>query len=104
MSFFKKFFTREKEKDLEKGLEKTKTNIFSKITKAVAGKSTVDESFLDDLEEILISADVGLDTTIKIIDRLQERAARGKYSNTNQLNDLRHAEVVARMAENETTT
>src|SRR5690625_7537113 len=86
MSFFKKFFTREKEKDLEKGLEKTKKNIFSKITKAVAGKSTVDESFLDELEEILISADVGLDTTIKIIDRLEERVARDKYINTNQLN------------------
>src|SRR5690625_803052 len=104
MSFFKKFFTREKEKDLEKGLEKTKTNIFSKITKAVAGKSTVDESFLDELEEILISADVGLDTTIKIIDRLEERVARDKYINTNQLNQLLKDEIISLMAENETTT
>lgn len=104
MSFFKKFFTREKEEDLDKGLEKTKSNIFSKITKAVAGKSTVDESFLDELEEILVSADVGLDTTIKIIDRLEERVARDKYINTNQLNQLLKDEIVALMAENETDT
>ncbi len=102
MSFFKKFFTREREEDLDKGLEKTKTNLFSKITKAVAGKSTVDEEFLDELEGILVSADVGLDTTIKIIERLEDRVARDKYINTNELNALLKDEIIALLAENET--
>ncbi|MFQ5448785.1 MAG: signal recognition particle receptor subunit alpha, partial [Saprospiraceae bacterium] len=66
MSFFKKFFTKEKEQELEKGLEKTKSGFFDKLSKAVAGKSTVDVEVLDELENILISSDVGLDTTIKI--------------------------------------
>lgn len=102
MSFFKKFFTREKEEDLEKGLEKTKSSLFSKITKAVAGKSTVDEEFLDELEGILVSADVGLDTTIKIIERLEDRVARDKYINTNELNTLLKDEIVALLSENKT--
>ncbi|WP_236978301.1 signal recognition particle-docking protein FtsY [Membranihabitans maritimus] len=102
MSFFKKFFTKEKEEDLDKGLEKTKTNIFSKITKAVAGKSTVDEEFLDELEEILVSADVGLDTTIKIIDRLEERVSRDKYINTSELNSILKDEIIQLLAENNT--
>ncbi|HMP29073.1 MAG TPA: signal recognition particle receptor subunit alpha, partial [Saprospiraceae bacterium] len=72
MSFFKRFFTKEKEEDLDKGLEKTKQSFFGQITKAIAGKSTVDEEFLDDLEQILISSDVGLETTVKIIDRLED--------------------------------
>ena len=91
MSFFKKFFTREKEEDLNKGLEKTKTSFFSQVTKAIAGKSKVDESFLDDLEQILISADVGLSTTVKIIERLEERVARDKYLNTEELNQILNA-------------
>jgi fused signal recognition particle receptor len=72
MSFFSKFFSKEKEEDLNKGLEKTKESFFSQISKAVAGKSKVDIEFLDELESILISADVGLETTVKIIDRLEE--------------------------------
>ena len=71
MSFFKKFFTKEKEADLDKGLEKTKESFFSQIGKAIAGKSKVDKEFLDQLEQILISSDVGLETTVKIIDRLE---------------------------------
>lgn len=102
MSFFKKFFTKEKEEDLDKGLEKTKSSLFSKITKAVAGKSTVDEGFLDELEGILVSADVGLDTTIKIIDRLEERVAQDKYINTNELNALLKDEIVTLLSENRT--
>src|SRR5690554_704207 len=102
MSFFKKFFTREKEEDLDKGLEKTKSSLFSKITKAVAGKSTVDEEFLDELEGILVSADVGLDTTIKIIERLEDRVARDKYINTSELNNLLKEEIVTLLAENKT--
>jgi len=102
MGFFDKFFTKDKEKDLEKGLEKTKSNIFGQIAKAVAGKSTVDVSFLDELEQILISADVGLDTTIKIIDRLEVRAAKDKYFNTNELNTILKHEIVTLLAENNT--
>lgn len=104
MSFFKKFFTREKEEDLDKGLEKTKSSLFSKITKAVAGKSTVDEEFLDELEGILVSADVGLDTTIKIIERLEDRVAWDKYINTNELNALLKEEIVDLLSENKTAS
>ena len=75
MSFISKYFTKEKQKDLDKGLEKTKSGIFGKISKAIAGKSKVDESFLDELEEILVEADVGLKTTIKIIEHLEEKVA-----------------------------
>ena len=76
MSFFNKFFNREKEQDLEKGLEKTKEGLFGKISRAVAGKSEVDEDVLDELESILISSDVGLDTTVKIIERIQANPVR----------------------------
>ena len=82
MSFFNKFFTKEKEEQLEVGLEKTKKNFFSQITKAVAGKSRVDEEFLDELEQILISSDVGLETTVKIIERLELKVSEDKYLNT----------------------
>jgi fused signal recognition particle receptor len=102
MSFFKKFFTKEKEEDLDKGLEKTKTSFFSQITKAVAGKSTVDEAFLDDLEQILIASDVGLDTTIKIIDRLEARVAKDKYINATELNDILKDEIIQILTENKT--
>jgi len=83
-------------------LEKTKQGFFSKITKAVAGKSTVDLEFLDDLEEILISSDVGLPTTIKIIDRLEARVARDKYINSNELNQILKDEIGNILAENNT--
>ncbi|MCB9034686.1 MAG: signal recognition particle-docking protein FtsY [Chitinophagales bacterium] len=91
------------EADLQQGLEKTKQGIFSKISKAVAGKSTVDIAFLDDLEEILITSDVGLQTTIKIIDRLEARVAKDKYINTNQLNQILKDEIATILAENNTT-
>jgi len=100
MGFFDKFFTKEKEEDLDKGLEKTKSNIFGKITKAVAGKSTVDEEFLDELEGILISADVGLDTTVKIIERLETRVSKDKYLNTEELNNILRDEIVTILGEN----
>ncbi len=102
MSFFKKFFTKDKEEDLEKGLEKTKSNIFSKITRAVAGKSKVDEEFLDELENILISADVGLDTTVKIIERLEEKVAQDKYIDTEELNDILKRVISSILSENNT--
>ena len=103
MSFFKKFFTKEKKEDLDKGLEKTKESFFGKISRAVAGKATVDEEVLDELESILISSDVGLDTTIKIINRIEERVARDKYINTEELNEILRDEIVRLLAENNTT-
>lgn len=102
MSFFNKFFTRDKEEDLEKGLEKTKTSIFSKISRAVAGKSKVDDEVLDELEGILISSDVGLETTVKIIERLEERVARDKYVTTSELNNILRDEIVQLLTENKT--
>ncbi len=102
MGFFDKFFSREKKEDLDKGLEKTKEGFLGKITRAVAGKSTVDVSVLDDLEGALISADVGLDTTIKIIERIEARVARDKYLNTAELNNILRDEIVQLLAENQT--
>ena len=102
MSFFKKYFSRDKKEELEKGLEKTKEGFFGKITKAVAGKSTVDESFLDELENILIQSDVGLDTTIKIIEKLEERVAQDKYINTEELNAILKKVIVDILTENNT--
>ncbi len=102
MSFFKKFFTKKKEEDLSEGLQKTKEGIFGKISKAVAGKSTVDISFLDELEGILIQSDVGLDTTIKIIDRLEKKVAEDKYLNTNELNSILKKVITDLLSENNT--
>lgn len=102
MSFFKKFFTKEKEEELEKGLEKTKSNIFTKISKAIAGKSTVDDEILDELENILISSDVGLETTIKIIERLEARVAKDKYVNTSELSEILKKDIVDLLSENNT--
>lgn len=99
------FLTKKKEKetkeDLDKGLEKTKTSVFSKITKAIMGKSTVDDEVLDNLEEILITSDVGVETTLKIIDRIQARVARDKYVGTNELNSILKEEIAALLQENE---
>jgi fused signal recognition particle receptor len=100
MSFFSRFFNKEKEQDLDKGLEKTKESFFGKITRAVAGKTTVDEEVLDELESILISSDVGLDTTVKIIGRIQDRVKRDKYVSTDELNNILRDEIVALLAEN----
>lgn len=102
MSFFKKFFSKEKEEDLNKGLEKTKESFFSQITKAVAGKSKVDVEFLDDLENILISSDVGLETTVKIIDRLEKKVAEDKYLNTSELNEILKKVITDILDENNT--
>ncbi len=102
MSFFKKFFTKEKKEDLDKGLEKTKSNFFDKITRAIAGKDTVDDEVLDQLEEILISSDVGLDTTIKIIERIEARVAKDKYVNTKELNEILRDEIVQLLSDNNT--
>ena len=97
------FLTRKKEQkeDLDKGLEKTKTNVFSRISKAIMGKSTVDDEVLDNLEEILITSDVGVETTLKIIDRIQARVARDKYVGTNELNRILKEEIMALLQENE---
>ena len=97
------FLTRKKEQkeDLDKGLEKTKTSVFSKITKAIVGKSTVDDEVLDNLEEILITSDVGVETTLKIIDRIQKRVARDKYVGTGELNQILKEEIMALLQENE---
>lgn len=102
MNFFKKFFSKEKEEDLNKGLEKTKQSFFTQLTKAVAGKSKVDISFLDELEQILISSDVGLETTVKIIDRLEEKVAAEKYFNTSELNQILKNVITDILAENNT--
>ena len=102
MSFFSKFFNKEKKEDLDKGLEKTKTNLFGKISKAIAGKSTVDEEVLDELENILITSDVGLDTTIKIIERIEARVAQDKYLGTSELNEILRDEIVRLLTDNNT--
>jgi fused signal recognition particle receptor len=102
MSFFKKFFNKEKKEDLDKGLEKTKSSFLGKLSRAVAGKSTVDDEVLDELEQILISSDVGLDTTVKIIERIEERVAQDKYMNTAELNEILRDEIVRLLAENNT--
>lgn len=103
MSFFSKFFNKEKKEDLDKGLEKTKSSFLGKIGKAIAGKTTVDEEVLDELESILISSDVGLDTTVKIIERIEARVARDKYLSTSELNEILRDEIVQLLAENNTT-
>ena len=102
MSFFSKYFTKNKKEDLDLGLEKTKTGIFDKITKAIAGKSRVDEDFLDDLEQILIEADVGLETTVKIIDRLEQKVAADKYLNVTELNGMLKKVIIDLLSENKT--
>lgn len=100
MSLFSKFFSKEKKQDLDKGIEKTKTSLFGKLGKAIAGKSTVDEDVLDELEAVLISSDVGLETTVKIIERIEARVARDKYLQTSELNAILHDEIVQLLAEN----
>ncbi|HPR29371.1 MAG TPA: signal recognition particle-docking protein FtsY [Chitinophagales bacterium] len=95
-------FGKEKKEDLDKGLEKTREGLFSRISRAVAGKATVDAEFLDELEEILISSDVGLDTTVKIIGRLEERVARDKYLNTAELQHILREEIVRLLTDSNT--
>ncbi|WP_311562707.1 signal recognition particle-docking protein FtsY [Prevotella histicola] len=95
-------FNKSKKDTLDKGLEKTKQNVFSKLTRVVAGKSRVDDEVLDELEEILVTSDVGVDTTIKIIRRIEDRVARDKYVSTNELNGILKSEITALLAENNT--
>ncbi|MFO8147796.1 MAG: signal recognition particle-docking protein FtsY [Bacteroidota bacterium] len=102
MSLFKKIFSKEKKETLDKGLEKSKDNFLSKMSKAVAGKSKVDEDVLDDLEEVLISSDVGVTTTIKIIRRIEERVARDKYLGTAELNEILKEEIAGLLSETDT--
>ena len=99
MSFFKRFFNKEKKEDLDQGLEKTKTSLFGQLGKAVAGKSRVDEELLDEIESILIASDVGLETTIKIINRLEKRVAEDKYLGASDLTAMLHDEVVRLMSD-----
>ena len=94
------FFTKDKKEVLDKGLEKTKTSVFSKIARAVAGKSTVDDEVLDNLEEVLITSDVGVETTLKIIKRIEERVSRDKYMGTDELNGILRDEISALLVEN----
>ena len=98
--FKKKSNTVEEQEALDKGLEKTKEGLFSRLTKAVVGKSTVDEEVLDELEEILVTSDVGVSTTLKIIERIEARVARDKYVNTSELNEILREEIQALLAEN----
>lgn len=101
MGFFG-LFNKKKKEVLDKGLETTKQSVFSKITRAVAGKSKVDDEVLDNLEEILITSDVGVDTTVKIIQRIEERIARDKYVSTSELNTILRAEIATLLTENNT--
>ena len=96
------FFSREKKEVLDQGLAKTKQSVFSKIARAIAGKSEIDDEVLDNLEEVLVTSDVGVETTLKIIDRVQKRAARDKFMNTNELNKLLKDEIAQLLMENNT--
>jgi fused signal recognition particle receptor len=98
MSFFKNIFSKEKKETLDKGLEQTKSSFFDKLGKAVAGKSTVDADLLDDLEDVLISSDVGVATTVKIIDRIEARVAKDKYLGTSELNQILREEIAGLMS------
>ena len=99
MSFFKKIFSKEKKQTLDKGLEKSKESFFGKLTKAVAGKSKVDDDVLDNLEEVLVASDVGVDTTLKIIDRIEARVAKDKYVGTDELNRILREEIAGLLSE-----
>ena len=101
MAFFG-IFGKDKKETLDKGLEKTKQSVFEKIARAVAGKDKVDDEILDNLEEVLVTSDVGVDTTLKIIKRIEERVARDKYVSTAELNKILREEIVALLAENNT--
>ncbi len=93
-------FNKEKKETLDKGLEKTKQSVFEKLARAVAGKAKVDDDVLDNLEEILVTSDVGVDTTLKIIERIEERVAKDKYVSTSELNEILRQEIANLLAEN----
>ena len=94
------FFNKKKKETLDQGLEKTKQSVFTKLTRAIAGKSKVDDDVLDNLEEVLITSDVGVDTTLKIIQRIEERVARDKYVSTSELNGILRDEIASLLSEN----
>ena len=102
MSFFKKIFSSEKKETLDKGLEKSKTSFFTKLNKAVAGKSKVDDDVLDNLEEVLVSSDVGVNTTLKIIERIEDRVSKDKYLGTSELNEILREEIAGLLSETNT--
>ncbi len=102
MGFFS-FFSKEKKETLDKGLSKTKESVFGKIARAIAGKSKVDDEVLDNLEEVLITSDVGVETTLTIIQRIEERVAKDKYVNTDELNTILRDEIASLLTENNTT-
>ena len=100
MALFGGFFSKEKKEHLDKGLEKSKESFFNKLGKAVVGKSTVDEEVLDNLEEVLITSDVGVETTLKVIERIEERVARDKYLGVDELNKILREEIAGLLKEN----
>jgi len=102
MSFFKKIFSKEKKETLDKGLEKSKSSFFDKLGKAVAGKSKVDDDVLDNLEEVLVSSDVGVETTLKVITRIEARVAKDKYLGTSELNTILREEIAGLLSETNT--
>jgi len=99
MSFFKKIFSKEKKETLNKGLEKTKESFFGKLSKVVVGKSKIDAAVLDDLEEVLVASDVGVDTTLKIINRIEAKVAKDKYVGTDELNTILREEIAGLLSE-----
>ena len=99
MSFFKKIFSKDKKETLDKGLEKSSTSFLGKLSKAVAGKSKVDDAVLDNLEEVLVSSDVGVNTTLKVIERIEERVAKDKYLGTDELNRILREEIAGLLSE-----
>lgn len=100
MGFFKKLFSKEEKQTLDNGLDRTKQGFFSKLTHAIAGKSKIDDEVLDNLEEVFVTSDVGVDTTLKIIDRIEKRVARDKYVSSSELNNLLCEEICEMLAEN----
>ena len=101
MNFFKKLFSSEKKETLDKGLEKSKTSFFDKLTRAIAGKSKVDDTILDELEVVLVSSDVGVNTTLKIIERIEKRVAEDKYLGTSELNKILREEIAGLLSQTE---
>lgn len=104
MGIFSRFFSKEKKETLDSGLERTKKGFFERLTHAIAGKSTIDDETLDNLEEVFITSDIGVDTTLKILDRIQRRVSRDKYVGTDELNNILCEEITALLAENDNDT
>lgn len=101
MGFFKKLFSKEKKETLDNGLERTKQGFFGKLTRAIAGKQKIDDEILDNLEEVFITSDVGVETTLKILDRIQQRVSKDKYLGTSELSRLLCEEITDMLTEND---